>query len=123
MRHDPRAHIQDCLNMCEEIRVFTKGITYQQFIVDILVRRACERCFSILGEALNRLRKDRPDYAQRIESFHDIIGFRNRIVHGYDTIDYGVVWTAITEGIPRFQEVIRPLLLELAPPVSDKNPL
>jgi uncharacterized protein with HEPN domain len=49
-----------------------------------------EREFEIIGEALNRIdRLDSPT-AARISELRRIVDFRNRIIHGYDTVDDAV---------------------------------
>jgi uncharacterized protein with HEPN domain len=111
MQPDPRVHVQDCLNMCEEIRTYSKGMTYNDFVTSILIQRACERCFDIIEEALNRFRKDSPEFTAKIGSFSELFGFHDKNLHNYDTVDSTVVWTAMTESIPRFQEILRILLL------------
>jgi len=35
-----------------------------------------------------------------------IISMRNRLIHGYDSVDYSILWDAVTKNFP-------PLLLEL----------
>jgi uncharacterized protein with HEPN domain len=35
-----------------------------------------------------------------------IIGMRNRLVHGYDIVDYDIVWSTVTQDLP-------PLIAEL----------
>ena len=55
----------------------------------------CEREFEIIGEALNRLARLDPSVAERIAGLPRIVGFRNRIIHGYDTVDDATVWGII----------------------------
>jgi uncharacterized protein YutE (UPF0331/DUF86 family) len=46
-----------------------------------------ERPFEIIGEALLRLERSDPAVATRISDYRRVIGFRNRLAHGYDDID------------------------------------
>lgn len=39
-----------------------------------------------------------------------IIGMRNRIVHGYDTINLKIIWDSVNENIPEFKEYCKKIL-------------
>tara|TARA_R110002012_G_scaffold173968_2_gene338757 strand:+ start:380 stop:694 length:315 start_codon:yes stop_codon:yes gene_type:complete len=73
-----------------------------------MLRRAVEREFEIIGEALNKLMKIDPDI--KISSTELIIGMRNRVIHGYDKIDDEIVWGAIVRHIPILKAEIQALL-------------
>jgi uncharacterized protein with HEPN domain len=60
-----------------------------------------EREFEIIGEALNRLSQVEPELAARVTELPRIVGFRNRIIHGYDTVDDATVWGVIKAHLPR----------------------
>lgn len=60
---------------------------------DLKTQSAVERQLVIVGEALNKLKRSEPNLS--IENDKQIIGFRNRIVHAYDSIDNAIVWVII----------------------------
>ena len=39
-------------------------------------------------------------------------GMRNRMIHGYDDIDMGVVWNTSQESVPNLLALIEPLVSE-----------
>lgn len=55
-----------------------------------------EREFEIIGEALYRIRNIAPDSFEQIPSGHRIIGMRNLLAHGYDRVDYEILWATAT---------------------------
>ncbi len=63
-----------------------------------MLRRAVEREFEIIGEALNHIEK--VDSGVEISSKKQIIGMRNRVIHGYDKIDDEIVWGTIVRHLP-----------------------
>jgi uncharacterized protein with HEPN domain len=63
-----------------------------------MLRRAIEREFEIIGEALNNIDKIEPNL--EISSKRLIIGMRNRVIHGYDKIDDEIVWGTIVRHLP-----------------------
>jgi len=40
------------------------------------------------------------------------VGFRNRIIHGYDAIDHAAVWGVIQSHLPKLLAEIEALLAE-----------
>ncbi len=76
----------------ESILENTAGKSLAEYSRSRLLRRAVEREFEIIGEALRRLAEGDPVTAASVSQLRRIIDFRNRIIHGYDTIDDTVVW-------------------------------
>lgn len=113
MQHDPRAHLADVIEAAESIRAFTAGVSFERYRVDDLVQSAVERQFEIIGEALNRLRRDDPAVAARVPDVDRIVGFRNVLIHGYDIVDHEAVWDAITKELPTLLESARIVLRDL----------
>ena len=73
-----------------------------------MLRRAVEREFEIIGEAMSRLDKLATDI--QISSKSQIISMRNRVIHGYDKIDDGIVWGTIVRHLPIPKKEIEALL-------------
>ncbi len=96
----------DALSAAKSIQEFSANLTKETFISNELIQSACERKFEIIGEALNRLRKQFPEVATDISEIDQIIGFRNIIAHGYDIVDSEMVWDTIQLCIPQLIEDI-----------------
>lgn len=94
------------------VNEFARGRTAADFTSDLVVRSAVERQLEILGEALNRLRRDDPDTAARVHDLDRIIGMRNVLAHQYGDIDYEIVWRATTTGVPALIPVLDELVEE-----------
>ena len=75
-----------------------------------MLRRAVEREFEIIGEAMNRLDKLAADTP--ISAKSQIISMRNRVIHGYDKIDDVIVWGTIVRHLPILKQEIAKLLEE-----------
>jgi uncharacterized protein with HEPN domain len=113
MRRDPRVHLLDALDAAQAIQAFVDGRTEEDYGKDRLLRSAIDREFEVVGEALNRLRRDDAAVAARIPDIAQIVGFRNVLIHGYDTVDRRAVWKAITVEIPLLVASVSGLLVEL----------
>lgn len=46
----------------------------------------------------------------QITGHHQVIGFRNVLVHGYDDVDYENAWWIVTAKLPILVEEVRRLL-------------
>jgi uncharacterized protein with HEPN domain len=99
MKDEVRAHLHDILQAGRAIKGFVAARTFENYDADEQLRSAVERKFEIMGEALNRIRRDDPDVLQQIRDHRDIISFRNILVHGYDSIDDRIVWGVIVEDL------------------------
>ena len=63
------------------------------------------RLIEIVGEAAGRVSAEGLSKYRSIP-WIQIIGMRNRLIHGYDNIDFGILYKTITEDLP-------PLVAEL----------
>jgi uncharacterized protein with HEPN domain len=77
----------DIQSSLAENRDFTAGMDDAAYRIDAKCRAAVERKFEIIGEACTRLRDRFPDFYSKIESGPQIVGFRNRLIHGYDNMN------------------------------------
>lgn len=87
-----------------------KSKNFNEYKSNKMLRRAVEREFEIIGEALNKLSKLEPDI--RISQKNLIIGMRNRVIHGYDKIDDEIIWGAIVRHLPTLKEEVDLLMRE-----------
>jgi uncharacterized protein with HEPN domain len=112
MRPDVLKLLEDMRQAAEHVLAFAAGRAARELETSALLRSAVERQFEIVGEALNRLVKIDRALAERIPDHRLIISFRNRLVHGYNEIDYAVVWDAIHTSLPGLLAEVNALLDE-----------
>jgi uncharacterized protein with HEPN domain len=92
MRLEALKHLYDMRQACGLLADFIAGKTFDDYSAEALLRSAVERQLTIVGEALNRLKKIEPIAASSITDARQIIAFRNILVHGYDVVRDEVVW-------------------------------
>lgn len=102
----------DVLESGRAILSWSSDRTFADYEADRQLRRAVEREFEVIGEALNRLSRTEPSIAERIIDLPRIVGFRNRVIHGYDTVDNAAVWGIIASRLPGLIETIQNLMRE-----------
>ena len=110
MERDANAFLWDVQQAITAIQQFTKGMDSTSYADNGLVRSAVERQFEIIGEALNRLSKIAPDLSKEIPNLREIVGFRNILIHGYDSVDADRVWKIVVEMAPDLKQVVSAIL-------------
>ena len=94
------------IELIEEFIVDDKDFSlYDQ---DRKTQSAVERQLAIIGEALNQLKKLEPEI--NIENDKQIISFRNRLVHAYDSLDNSMIWVIISRHLPPLKIEIQKLM-------------
>lgn len=89
------------------IDLFTNSINnFIEYNEDLKTQSAVERQLGIIGEAVNKFGNIHPEI--EIEYSRQIVGFRNRIIHAYDSIDQTMIWAILKNHLPSLKdELIR----------------
>jgi uncharacterized protein with HEPN domain len=107
-KREPNLLLEDIIESIQKIKIYTSGLSLDDFLKDDKTIDAVIRNFEIIGEAANRIPDEIRDKFQLV-NWHRIRGFRNRIVHDYMGIDYEIVWEIIEKDLEelknRMQEI------------------
>lgn len=102
-----KKYLSDILTAISRIEFFVEDVaTYADYASDLKTQSAVERQLSIVGEALNQYDKQ----PERVEltNTRQIVGFRNRLIHAYDSLDDSLVWVILNKHLlPLKKEVER----------------
>ena len=101
--------LYDILDAIDKICSYTEGMDFQNFKENGLVRDAVERNIGIIGEAANKVSNDFKNENPNVE-WHKPIAMRNRLIHGYFSIDIPMLWNTIKVILPPFRMQIASLL-------------
>ena len=98
-RHDPRVRLLHMRDFSREAVAMASTRTRADLDSDRMFALAVSRLVELVGEAATKLSSEEralyPDLP-----WHDIVGMRNRLIHGYDHVNYNILWEAITEEMP-----------------------
>lgn len=102
--------LEDIKQAIKEIDSFfeSRPKRYDLYITDLCLRRAVEREIGIIGEAMNRILKIKPDI--KITSSRKIVGTRNYVVHAYDSVTNDIIWGIVINHLPVLEAEIDSLL-------------
>ena len=105
-------HLQDVLDAIDELEGFFADFPkrFDLFEKDGLRVCAVERKTEIVGEAINRIRKKDPTF--EIPNAKEIINTRNRIIHGYDSVEKEFLWGLVLRHIPQLKKDVERIISE-----------
>jgi uncharacterized protein with HEPN domain len=92
--------LHDAIGAIEAATQFIGDISLDGYEASLLLRSAVERQLEILGEACTRLSKEEATLISRIPACRLAIGLRNRIIHGYDSVDDETVYRTVKDHLP-----------------------
>ncbi|HSF83415.1 MAG TPA: HepT-like ribonuclease domain-containing protein [Anaerolineales bacterium] len=98
-KRDPAIALQQILTHAKEAVDICQGKSRADLDRNRLLNLALTRLIEIIGEAANRVPED-------IQTQHpnlpwlQMIGARNRLIHGYDNVDFDILWAIINNDLP-----------------------
>lgn len=87
------------LDHAEEAVQLVKNKSRADLDRDRVLGLALVRLLEIIGEAANYIPKEEQARYPDIP-WAQIVGLRNRLIHGYDSVDYDILWQIITQDLP-----------------------
>ena len=103
--------IKDIIKKCQRIVSKNSGIDFSSFSVNLdLIEIICFNLIQI-GELVNKLSEDFIN-SYSDEDWRSIRGMRNRIAHGYDSVDYETVYESINVDVPHLMDYCKKILDE-----------
>jgi uncharacterized protein with HEPN domain len=106
------------LDHAREAVAMVQGKTRRDLDQDRKLNLSLVRLLEIVGEAANRIAKEeRSGYADI--PWPEIVGLRNRLIHGYDEVDFDILWQIVKQDLP---PLVKSLERILAEPNSDQQP-
>ena len=103
MDESVKKYLEDMIQAISEIEMAENrfGRQYDIFENDVVFRKFVERNIEILGEAMNRILKIKPEI--NITSARKIVDTRNYVIHAYDSLKPDILWAIVINHIPRLK--------------------
>jgi uncharacterized protein with HEPN domain len=95
------------------IAQYTSGMSFQDFLKDTRTRDAVVRNLEVMGEAARRIPDDIRERYPEIP-WAQIVGLRNRLIHGYFLVDYGIVWEIVQNELPQLRRRLEQIMQEVS---------
>jgi uncharacterized protein with HEPN domain len=101
--------LSDILQAIYLIKDFTKSISnFNDYVNDLKTQSAVERQLGIIGEAVNKFDSIHPELS--LENARKIVGFRNRLIHAYDSVDSSIIWAIIQKHLDPLNAEIKDIM-------------
>ena len=104
-RHDDSVRLRDMLAHAVEAVEMAHGRRREDLDRDRQLNLSLVRLLEIVGEAAARVSQVTQERLMGIP-WPDVVGLRNRLIHGYDKVDFDILWDIIQIDLP-------PLIAEL----------
>lgn len=98
-RDRDRVRLLHMLEHSREAVQLVAGRTRQDLDADRVLSLALVRLLEIVGEAASGVSANARTRRPRIP-WSEIVGLRNRLIHGYDSVDLDVIWSIVEHDLP-----------------------
>lgn len=82
-----------------------QGKTRADLDADRQLNLALVRLLEIIGEAATRISEEERALHHTIP-WPEIVSLRNRLIHGYDSVDFDILWNIISKDLPSLIETL-----------------
>ena len=113
-KRDDRISLRDMLSHANEAVHLLGSASRDDLRRNRVMQLALTRLVEIIGEAANRVSRVSQEAHPDIP-WPQIIGMRNRLIHGYDVTDWDLLWDTVTTDLP-------PLIISLHQITAEDNP-
>ena len=104
-----RATLSDLIAACLKVMGYIRSATRSELDEDDQLLSACCYQIAVIGEAVKRVSPATRSKHATVP-WKDIAGMRDRLIHGYDSVDIDELWKTATEDIPALLESVRAIL-------------
>jgi uncharacterized protein with HEPN domain len=89
--HEPSLTLRQIVELCDKAIELRASMTWEEFRADWRKQMLGKRVVEVLGEAVKRLPEELCQRHPQMP-WRKIAGTRDYIAHGYDSVDYDVIW-------------------------------
>ena len=99
LNYKDQTRIKHMLDYSQEALSLIKGKSRKELDENRTLNLALVRLIEIIGEAANRVSEESKENYPEIP-WPQIVGLRNRLIHGYDAVDFDILWGVLTNELP-----------------------
>jgi uncharacterized protein with HEPN domain len=103
--------VHHMLDHSREAVEMTRGRIRADLDRDRLLNLALVQLVEVIGEAASRLPEEFRSRHPQVP-WRQTVGMRNRLIHGYDTVNFDILWSIIQEDLPPLIEKLEAIVRE-----------
>jgi len=107
--HDDEVRLRHMLDYSREAIQLAGQWNRRDLDTNRMLQLSLVRLVEIVGEAASRISSGTRERHPQIP-WPQVSGMRNRLIRGYDFVDFDVLWKTITEDLPPLVAAIEPLV-------------
>lgn len=96
---DDQARLRDMLDYARKAVEAIRDRSRRDLDQDVVLAAALARFVEVIGEAAGRVSEERRVLAPGVP-WRQMVGMRNRLIHGYGAVDLDVLWGVVHEDLP-----------------------
>jgi uncharacterized protein with HEPN domain len=102
--------MRQMLDYARKARTIAEGRSRQDLDSDDMLQLALTRAIEVIGEAASRISEPTRELYHAIP-WRNIVSMRNRLIHGYDTVDLELLWDTVTHDVPPLIEQLEAIIV------------
>ena len=108
-QHKDKIRMRHMRDHAREIIDLTDGKIREDIDNDRTLELALTRLVEIVGEAAAHVSRETQEKHPEI-AWPEIVGLRNRLIHGYDAVDLDILWYIIQIDVPNLESSLNRIL-------------
>lgn len=113
--HDPALYIEQIILAARNAMIFIEGLSEKEFLTDLRTQHAVAMSLIVIGENGKRVLHKCPDFVKTHAHvpWLQMTNMRDRIAHGYETLNFPIIWQTVRDDLPSLLQMLEPILAEL----------
>ena len=98
-------YLEHMLQAIRRISRYTQDMSGAEFLNNEMAQDALIRNIEVIGEAANNIRQNYSEFALKHSHvpWDDVYLMRNRVGHGYFSVDLDIVWKTVQHDLPELE--------------------
>lgn len=113
-RNESAVRLRHMLDYAREAVSLVQDKSRADLDIDRVLNLALVHLVEIVGEAASRVSKEVQNQYPQIP-WPQVVSTRNRLIHGYDFLDFDVLWQTVTEDLPELITTLE----KIVPPTEE----
>lgn len=111
-KRDYRDYLSDILESIDDIESFINDMTFEDFLNDKKTKNAVIRSIEVIGEATKNIPESIKVKYPSVP-WKKMAGMRDKMIHEYHRIDFGILWKTVKEDIPFVKPMLQSVMNDL----------